>query len=102
MSLLPLLVMGGITTFLISISRKNKGPKFLLNDFCSVIAGSYDGQADALHSALRRKRNLLQRLRVCTIPIKQARKNFESFVTMIRCSTVTNERHMHLQSPHIQ
>ncbi|XP_026111533.1 uncharacterized protein C21orf58 homolog isoform X2 [Carassius auratus] len=25
--------------------------------------GSYDGQADALHSALRRKRNLLQRLR---------------------------------------
>jgi len=27
-------------------------------------AGSYDGQADALHSTLRRKRNLLQRLRV--------------------------------------
>ncbi|KTF88211.1 hypothetical protein cypCar_00010607 [Cyprinus carpio] len=31
--------------------------------YCDSI-GSYDGQADALHGALRRKRNLLQRLRV--------------------------------------
>lgn len=29
------------------------------------VIGTYDGQADALHSALRRKKNLLQRLRVC-------------------------------------
>ncbi len=44
---------------------KMQNTTYMTNIFYFDSTGSYDGQADALHSALRRKRNLLQRLRVC-------------------------------------